>query len=660
MNKQRKLINTLVSNIILITISSVSFGENNNTNTLEEIPAVYNEYLDLSLNQLMNVKLTSVAKKPQKKSETAASVYIITAEELKQRGVKRLPEALRYVPGVQVAKLDTNKWAITVRGFNSRFANKLLVMIDGRTIYTPLFAGVFWDMNHVPIENIERIEVIKGPGGTIWGSNAVNGIINIITKNSSSTTGKLLSGYTETTQNGALIQNSILLDKTNNTNIRLYVTALNSEKSFAKAPEDDLQKHVQTGFRIDSDLTANDNIRVQGDYYDSLARHRYLRPTGALPISVKQNYRTVGGNILANWQHTVSDSQNFQVQAFYDFNDNKEYEQRSTYDIDFMHNFTLNNINFISWGLGLRYVTDNSPSRYEFSLTPNNRKVNIYTAFIQDEVKIYEDFIKIILGSKVEHNPYTAWSYQPSARLLVQPDLNNTYWAAITRANRTPARGERDVNLKIISSLGDLPFLGNKNLKNEQVTSFELGHRKSVNKNLFFDMSIFYNIYKKLAILHTTATGVTISNKESAISYGAEILAEYKPIDKLSLTAAYSYLYVSAKQNKNIRPLTAIGTDQTAPRNQVSFISDYDIRKNLHFNLGLRGVESINIRGTHIHGYTELDANVIWQVMPELELSLRGTNLLDKQHEEYAPTLIQSQKTEVKRNIGVYFKLELP
>jgi len=405
----------------------------------------------LSLEQLGNLEVTTVSKEPGEIQRTAAAIYVLTQEDIRRSGATSIPEVLRLVPGVEVAQIDSSTWAVGIRGFGNSFSKSVLVLIDGRNVYTPLFAGVDWKLQNVMIEDVERIEVIRGPGGTIWGTNAVNGVINIITKNSKDTQGTLVSvgggnvdqGTGEFRQGGKFGRNI---------NYRVYGMAFGRGPQFHSDHDnfDDWQLG-KGGFRMDWDNRGSDSFTVQGDLYKGGVGQRENLAFYSPPASINLDgtEHVSGGNILGRWSRKLGEASDFQLQAYYD----RTYrlgpqlgETRNTFDIDFLHQWKVLPRQDIIWGLGARW----SPSDFiqtvaTVDFLPHHQSDNIYSAFAQDEIAIVRDKLSATIGSKFEHNIYTGWENQPGARLLWTPSTHQTVWAAVTRAVRSPSRLDEDV-----------------------------------------------------------------------------------------------------------------------------------------------------------------------------------------------------------------------
>src|SRR6266404_2082662 len=415
----------------------------------------------VSLEELGQIEVTTASKVPVKATRTPAAIYVITQEDIRRSGATSIPEALRMAPGVEVARVDSNTWSLGVRGFESTLSRSVLVLIDGRSVYTPLFAGVYWQVQDTLLEDIERIEVIRGPGGTIWGANAVNGVINIITKRAQETHGTLVS-----TGGGNLDQGFVNFrygtgnDK--GLNYRIY------GKAFTRGPEfhpDQKQfddwRMGQTGFRTDWDVHNRDRLTLQGDVYSGDAGQRVGITSYSPPFmtNVEQNAELSGGNLLARWERELGSGSNVQLQTYYDRTNRNQAnfgESRDTFDIDFIHHLPLAGRQDFLWGLGARLSSGNvSEVVPTVVFTPNHYTDKLYNAFIQDEIPIVGDQLSLTIGSKFLHNGYSGFEIQPTARLLWTPSSRQTVWAAVTRAVRTPSRVEEDLQLTGLATKPD-------------------------------------------------------------------------------------------------------------------------------------------------------------------------------------------------------------
>lgn len=443
---------------------------------------------------------------------------MITHEDIKRVGATSIPEALRLAHGVEVARIDGNKWAVSIRGFNGHLANKLLVLIDGRNVYSRLFSGVYWDNHDVMLEDIERIEVIRGPGAALWGANAVNGVINIISKHSADTQGRLIvgGGGTEEQTFGAFCYGTQL---NQDTTARIYLKGLKRDSHTFQSggsANDDWEKG-QAGFRMDSQLTLRDNLTLQGDaFYSSLNQSTQFASLQFPYITTfNEKINSFGGNLLARYQHWNSSTSNYSLQIFYDFKEREEFffrDSRQIFDLDFQYRFAFLGWNDLIWGAGYRYTRDDVSTLQNIAeINPNGRNDQLFSAFIQDEVTLVDDYLWLTLGSKFEHNDYSGFEVQPTARIMWIPYHQHRICAAVSRAVRTPSRSEHDLDIFVRTlppePVPGLPFNtppvaisinGNKSFDSEDVLSYELGYRTTFIQDLSLDFSFFYNQYSKL------------------------------------------------------------------------------------------------------------------------------------------------------------------
>ncbi len=413
-------------------------------------PDPLHQLKQLSLEQLMNIEVTSVAKKEQKVGETAAAIFVITQEEIRRSGVTSIPEALRLAPGVTVSRIDGNSWAIGVRGFGSGLSRSVLVLIDGRSVYTPLFAGVYWDVQDTLLEDIDRIEVIRGPGGTIWGANAVNGVINIITKSATETQGLLATagGGSEEKGFGSLRYGGKIGE---DFSYRVHGKGFRRDGQFTPHLSDvDDWQMGQGGFRTDWSLSERDKLTFQGDIYKGYSGLRTQVSSFSAPFStiVERDTDLSGMNLLGRWNRTLSETSNLALQIYYDRTFRREptfQEERNTVDFDFQHRFKIAGRQELIWGLGYRFTKGDTESVPTLVISPRNRADNLFSAFLQDEIVLVEDLLRLTVGSKFEHNDYTGFEFQPSGRLLWTPAARHVLWASFSRAVRTPSRVDRDI-----------------------------------------------------------------------------------------------------------------------------------------------------------------------------------------------------------------------
>jgi iron complex outermembrane receptor protein len=642
------------------------------------------DFLDLPLEDLLSIEVTSVAKKKQRLSEVAAAVFVITREDIRRSGVTSIPEALRMAPGIQVGRIDASKWAISSRGFNNQFANKLLVMIDGRTVYTPAFSGVYWDVQDTLLEDIDRIEVIRGPGATVWGANAVNGVINIITRQAGETQGGLLTagaGNEEKTFAGLRYG----AEMGDDTHARFYLKYNDRDSSYAPTLADDagdVWQSLRGGFRIDRQATKADSFTVQGDAYD-IDENQTINlwkdpadPANAiyapffLAANTPDKVDASGWDLLAKWDHTFSGQSSTTLQIYYDHTRRSEAllaQEHDTLDIDFQHRFQPSAMHEVIWGLGYRRIEDSFDNTFSVAFLPDSRDTDLYSAFVQDEIELLPGRLRLTLGSKFEHNDYTGYEVQPSARLVWLVDSRSTLWGAVSRAVRTPSRVED--GSRLVGAIAPLPptfvpvvlyTFGDSSYQSEELLAYEIGYRFQPEDNLLFDLAVFYNDYNELRsfeqITVSPLPGDTVfANKLSARSYGLELAVDWRPLEWWRLQSSYSFVSVRGSPDDDSTDADSDNLiDNSSPTHQLSLRSMMDLGN--HITLDLWAYHVDDLKQTNfsvdkpVSDYTSLNARLAWRPRRELELSLVGQNLLDKRHLEFVGESITLQ-TEVERSV---------
>jgi len=631
-----------------------------------QVPSSLPDLKQLSLEQLMNVEVTSVAKKEQRVAETAAAIFVITQEDIRRSGVTSIPEALRLAPGVEVSRIDANKWSIGVRGFGSRLSRSVLVLMDGRSVYTPLFAGVYWEIQDTLLEDIDRIEVIRGSGGTLWGANAVNGVINIITRSAAETQGLLITGgggSEERGFGGLRYGGKIGQDFS----YRLYGKGFSRDGQFtAHASDFDDWQSGQGGFRTDWNFTQSDSLTIQGDAYQGKSGQRTTVSTFSAPFLavVRDDTDFSGMNLLGRWRRTLSDTSNLAFQVYYDRTFRREptfQERRNTVDFDFQHRFKITGHQEFTWGLGYRYTRGDTQSMPTVVFSPPNRADNLVSAFVQDEIVLVENRLRLTVGSKFEHNDYSGFEFQPSARLLWTPAERHYLWASISRAVRTPSRVEEDLLLTatlspIVPTFARLS--GNNSFEPEKVLAYEVGYRMQPTDRSSVDIAAFYNRHSDLLSLESGATFLeppgnlilpfSIDNKMTAQVYGIEVATDWRWLDWWRWRLSYSHLQLNLKKKPGSSDFTTErSTEGSSPQNQVSLTSFIDLPGNLNLDGIFRYVD--NLPGQNVGRYFNLDLRLGWHATKNVELSLVGQNLLQGHHAEWGGG------TEIQR--GVYTKV---
>lgn len=635
----------------------------------------------MSVEDLMNLQVTSVSKRTQKVADAAAAIFVITQEDIKRSGARNIPETLRMVPGIEVARLDANKWAISSRGFNGRFANKLLVLIDGRSVYTPLFSGVYWDVQDVPLEDVDRIEVIRGPGATLWGANAVDGVINIITKPARATKGGLVQvegGDDQLTSDTARFGDKVG-DKGYYRAYAKYFDWMSGSGAAGQNAADGWHQ-VRGGFRSDWTLSHADSLTFQGDLYNSREGETLTVPTLAAPYS--STFENVGhysgGNLLGRWSRSSGGS-SYSLQGYFDrtnYSDNSLFTDHETvFDIDFQHDFHLGNANEIVWGAGYRSIQDGNVSSFTVSVQPSHAQYNLFSTFVQDEVNFLDSRLRVTVGSKFEHNDFTGWEFEPNIRFLGSISKTQSAWVAVSRAVRTPALTEEGLRLNdAVIPPGTPPFnsplpvieavFGSQQFQSEDLIAYEIGYRVQASNSFSVDIATFYNSYSNLRTAEPGAPFVEVAptptdvvvpfaalNKMSGGTYGVEPFFDWKVLPRWKLFGSYSFLKMNIHKNSNSLDPTADLPNGENPEHQFYFRSSLELPKHIEQNLVVRHVTQLP--GLNVPGYSSLDGGVRWTPVPGWEFSFNGENWLNDRHTEFAPDFVNTLPTIVGRSFNV-------
>ncbi len=640
-----------------------------------------NEYLDMDIAQLMQVTITSVAKKPQNLSDAAAAVYVITQDDIHRAGVTSIPEALRMAPGLQVARINASKWAITSRGFSGNFANKLLVMIDGRTVYFPSYSGVYWDAQDTLLDDVDRIEVIRGPGATIWGANAVNGVINIITKKACNTQGGLVSLGTGShdRMTGGMRYGAPLGESAHGRAYLSYHEQNSFELQHNGADGFDDWDSLRGGFRLDGEHGSNNSWTLQGDAYTNQG-NQIITPFWMqdYPYMATKyaDFDVSGWNILGRWQKKLSTTSSWTLQAYYDYTNRDEAlvkQIHKTFDLDMQYQTQIGKFNNLVMGFGYRAVDADFKTTFQVSIHPDQRSEDLYSGFIQDEIMLMPDRLWLTLGAKWEHNDFTGHEIQPSARLLWKATDTQTAWAAVSRAVRTPSQFEEsgDIALAVVPTSATTPpmvvsLVGNKEYDSEELIAYEAGYRWLPLANLSLDLALFYNDYHNLQttdfVPSSLQSQLTFTNHMHGSTHGLELAADWKPLNWLKLQLGYTYINFDLNVDSNSHSVNLDDiTEKTSPEHQVSLQTTININQGLKLNLWTRYVSALKAAkklkpadDQQVDEYLTMDANLIWNATPNLELMLVGRNLLDSSHLEYVSEFATPQ-TEIERS--VYAKL---
>lgn len=606
----------------------------------------------------MSLDVTSVSKEPQAYGQAPAAIQVVTGDQILRSGASSIPEALRLADNLDVAQKNSHDWAISARGFNTALGNKLLVLMDGRSVYTPLYSGVFWDVQDYFLPDIDRIEVISGPGGTLWGANAVNGVINITSKSAKDTQGLYVEGGggTQLQDFGGARYGGTLAS---NVYFRVYGKYFDRDNEVFGNGKDasDAWNMGQGGFRIDAEPSAQNKFTLQGDYYGG---HEGVTTGGRANVS--------GGNLLGRWTRVFSEDSDMSLQMYYDRTHLVDpvpanvlgtpanpftnapagtlTDDLDTFDIDFQHHFHLAGWNNIIWGLGYRFTHDVDRNAPALAFLPATLDRNLFSGFVQDQIRLRENLF-FTLGTKLEHNDYTGFEVEPSARLQWNVTPKQMLWAAISRAVRTPSRIDRD--LRQPGPSGVLPILqgGGSDFHSEDVIAYELGYRAQLSSKFDTSLSAFFNHYNSIRSTRTNNTldiiGLPLPflfrNGVEGNTYGFELTANYQLLDWWRLHGGYNLLKEDLRVTPGRMDENNALNETADPQQQFSIRSSIDLPKDISLDVGLRWVDRLLINngatvGT-VPSYFELDARLAWRPIKRLELSVVGQNLLHDHHPEY-------------------------
>lgn len=619
------------------------------------------QYLkSLSIEDLLQAEITSVSKKSESLFTAAAAVTVITSEDIERTGARSIPEALRLVPGLAVSSIDGSRYAIGARGFNEYFETKLLVLVDGRSMYTPLYSGVYWNSLDTVMQDIERIEVIRGPGATVWGANAVNGVINIITKNSSDTQGGMVS-----TSAGNYDQPNVSAryggTLAGQTTYRLYAKGYDRNNFEGSTGEDayDSSSSLRTGFRLDNQQSSRDTFSLQGEIFDGEADAEIMLSVDLSPSfirTIKDTETYSGGHVLGSWGHKFSARSNTTLQMYYDRTDRYSIvatEVRDTVDIDFKNQLNLWDNHEIVWGAGYRWTQDDLDGSVTTTFTPANEADELWSTFIQDDINLVDDFAWVTVGTKFEHNDYTGFEVQPSVRFRLQPDPKQLIWAAVSRAVRTPSRAESDVTINLgagIDAQGGVVvqrFEGSDDFDSEILIAYEVGYRWQVKQSLSFDLATYYNDYDQIRTVESKRnpfyefgeTPVLVipavfDNEAEGESYGFEIQSTWQPIDSLKFIGSYSFIDLDLDyKSGSVRAGQTLGSEDYAPTHQFQLRNYWDLQADLSLNSEFYYVSDLG--GGTIDSYIRIDMQLSWQASDNLRLTVGGENLFGPSHQEF-------------------------
>jgi iron complex outermembrane receptor protein len=630
----------------------------------------------VSLEDLMNVQVTSVSKKEQKLGSAGAAVFVITQEDIRRSGASNIPDLLRMVPGVNVAQMSASTWAISIRGFNDVFADKVLVLIDGRSVYNPITSGVSWDQQDLPLEDIERIEVIRGPGGTVWGANAVNGVINIITRNSKNTQGGMITagGGSETTAQG-LAQYGGAIGATGTYRVFGKYSDIDSTTVPGGGSARDGWQSLHGGFRSDWVLSSRDTITVQGDLQESREGQNLTAVIpGALPLELTftDRFDASAANILARWNHTLASGSETSLQIYDDHSSTFSLggrDRQNTVDLDFQHHVSFGSRQDIVWGLGARVADLYLGPGYAIAYAPQSRTDVLLSAFFQDQMKITGS-LAVTFGSKFEHNAYTGVELEPSAQLVWNPTARQSVWVSAARAIRQPDAVDASIRDAAATfptgpdSFGLVSVIGNPAQRVERLNDFEAGYRIQTTARVSVDVATFLNFYQdlrtaeELAPYFVIAPGapylvqpVIFQDVGTAHAYGGELSLDWKPANRWRLSSGYSLLHmIFLKDPANAD--TEVGDLGTGtPQQQFQARSALNLPHRLEWD---SSIEYVGKLAAGIPAYTRVDTRLGWKINDHVDFSAVGQDLLGPRHAEF-PDDVGLNHMLISRSVFVKF-----
>lgn len=619
----------------------------------------------LDIDELAQIRVTSAGRKPESISDATSAISVLTQEDIRRSGATSLPEALRLIPGLQVARVGGRDWAVSARGFNEESSNKLLVLIDGRTVYSTIFAGVNWETITVPLGSIDRIEVIRGPGGTLWGANAMNGVINIITLPAQNSPGTRLAAGAGTWDRvfGSAQYGG---DLGENTAIRVYGAARSrdpAEQLDGSEAEDDWQ-FGQIGFRLDAGYNGPNRWTLQGDAYVGTGDGNLRIPADTAPFAEFTNadLDVSGGNLTGSWTHVLSSTSEYTVLAYYDRSERVLPELFGTMtenlaNIELQHRFQLARRHDIVWGAGYRLLFDEVTGGQSYGFIPRERTTHLVTGFVQDEFWLAPDRFSVTLGTKAEHNSYTGLEFMPNLRLLWTPRAGHSAWGAVSRALRTPSRV--DVDADATSSIPNLPFkavlAGNEDFEAEELIAYELGYRLDPSLQMSFDLSLFYNDYDRLrtltvdTILPTSPRPtviVPITNQARGHTGGLEFAATWRVSSWLRFRGSYAWLDSDLELTPDASSATSITGSRTSSEHQATLWTSLDLPARTQLDLIVRYLSEL---GSGIPEYASADVRFSWLPSDDVELTLGGQDLFQRHHREFAPSAFDGDARAIPR-----------
>ena len=577
----------------------------------------------LSLEELMQIDVTTAAREPERRIETPAAVSVITSEDIRRYGVDTLADALRLADSVSVSRFNGGSWAITTRGFSAITNNKLLVMIDGRSVYTQLFGGVFWEAQHVPLPDLDRIEIIRGPAGTLWGPNAVNGVINIITKRAADTQGVVLRGVTGSRERAHLL-GRYGGQANPKTFYRFYGVGSEFDspqlQDGTSAGED--RRIRQAGGRIDWDLAGQARLTVQGDV-----------TTGRMGLQDRADIQMDGGNVVVTYNKPLGAGEAVQIVAYADHEQRdvpqQSWESRTTYNLEGQHSIRLAPKYRLLWGGGFRSTFSDTKGTPLLFFEPEDRTINQIHGFAQAEFTPNPEWA-LTLGTRGERMTFSGFELQPAVRARYSPRIDTIVWGAVSRAVRTPTRFDRELRVRVNNMV---VIRGDSGFKPEQLTAYESGARFLPRSNVSLEASVFYNEYDDLRSQEATPF-ITLANLYDGHTTGVELSGNVQPHSRWLVHASYTGQRVSLVPLPESRDTTNARAEADDPSHIFSMRSYFNLPGGIELDGFFRAIGKL--RASSLPGYQELDMRIGWQATDQLDISLIGRELLHPRHAEFA------------------------
>ena len=630
----------------------------------------------VSIEDLMNIEITSASRKEQRAADVPAAVFVITHDDIRRSGMTTIPDLLRLAPGVDVAQINSNKWAVSVRGFNGLYANKLLVLVDGRSVYNRIFAGVFWDAQNLMLDDVDRIEVIRGPGAAMWGANAVNGVINIVTRATTETRG----GLVRVDGGGAGEQGAVRYGGTlGAASYRLYSQWSRRDQSLISpdVDADDGSHSVSTGFR--ADWTARPGaFMLEGDITTGEARALWpnLNPqTAAREPLADVPSDAQGGHVLGRWTHNRAGGASLQIQSVVDVMRRQEpvgdYDRRS-FDVDTQYHTALGARQDLVAGAGYRFIDEAFGGRTGFSLTPAQGRSSLLTVFVADEIALFGNRLAVTLGSQAQYDSDSGPGVQPTARVMWKALPRQRVWAATSRALRTPSLYERGIRIESppVPSASGLPLfvtvLGNTAAETESLADAEAGYRIEIGPSASIDVTGYVGRYEHLRTQEMAAPVVApapaprvlvtsqFGNQLAATTRGLEVAGHWSPIAVWRLDGSYTTFHVTPRLAAASLDPSAAGEDGSAPRTQWQVRSSLSPAARATLAVALFHVGALD--QFHVEAYTRTDASAEWRFTSRLSVMAIGQNLANAAHPEFAAARSLLLVTQVPRSASLRFR----